>query len=412
MILFVLGCFVFLAVMLLAVSIGLYLKKGQLQNKVEELRDAFNQLKQEHIKLETSADMRESILKEQLATQDSLKQTMSLVFEKLSNELMDKRGKELSHKNQSELSLLLLPFKEQLSRFSQSLLEIHQKDIQERAELGTEIRHLKSLNQKISEDAINLTNALHGQVKTQGCWGELILERTFECCGLIKGKEYDTQVALRDDKTQKLYQPDAIIYLPDDRHIIVDSKVSLTAYNNYCAADTEQDKTRLIKEHIQSIKNHIKQLSDKNYQKLLGEKTLDFVLLFMPIESAFALAISAEEKIISDALNKNILLVTPTTLLATLRTIENLWRIEKQNKNTENIIEKAGDLYDKFAGFCNDMVDVGKRISLLEKTYDSAYKKLRAGRGSITNKMEDLKNMGVRTTKKLPAQLSEVTEED
>ncbi len=256
----------------------------------------------------------------------------------------------------------------------------------------------------ISEDAINLTNALKGQSKTRGSWGEMILERVLEESGLHKGREYEVQVMYASDEGQRRH-PDVIVHLPEGKDIVIDSKVSLTAYEKYCSADTDEKREKRLKEHLISIRTHIKDLSEKRYEELEGITTLDFVLMFLPIEGAFWTAIESEQGLFNEAFNKNIMLVSPSTLLATLRIINNIWRYEDQNKNAMIIAKKAGDLYGKFVGFVEALEDVGQKIGKAQESYKTARDRLSKGKGNLVRRTEELKQLGVKAQKELPAEL-------
>lgn len=320
-------------------------------------------------------------------------------FSELAQTILDEKGKKFTEQNQSNLTHLINPLKEQIKTFEQKIQDTYEKESRDRITLAHEIKHLKELNQQISQDALNLTNALKGDRKAQGTWGEIILERVLELSGLEKGREYETQMSLKND-ANKSYQPDVIVHLPDNKDIIIDSKVSLIAYERLQSAN-EEDKAAHLQAHLLSLRTHIKSLSDKEYQKLKGLQTLDFVLMFVPIEPALTVAMQADDQLFNEALSRNIVLVTPSTLLATLRTIQNIWRFEHQNQNALKIAQKAGDLYDKFVSFTEDMQDLGKRLDTTHKSFEAAMNKLKDGRGNIIKRTEELKIMGAQTSKKL-----------
>lgn len=267
------------------------------------------------------------------------------------------------------------------------------------------------LNQSLSQDAKNLTRALKGSSKAQGNWGELVLERVLEASGLRKGEEYDVQEShTRDDGSRA--QPDVVVHLPEDRHLVVDAKVSLTAYEDFASAETEEDRQRAIKRHLDSIRAHIKGLSDKNYQALYGLKSLDFVLMFIPIEPAFMLGVTHDRELFMDAWQKNVLLVSPSTLLFVVRTVAHLWRQEAQNRNAQDIAKRGAELYDKLVGFVEDLESLGNRLHQAQKEYDAAHSKLTGGRGNVIRQAEMLKQLGVKPTKALPAALVEVATDE
>ena len=265
------------------------------------------------------------------------------------------------------------------------------------------------LNQVLSEDAKNLTRALKGSNKSQGNWGELVLERVLEASGLRKGEEYHFQEShTREDGSRA--QPDVVIHLPEDRHLVVDAKVSLIAYEDFANLEDDTERQAAIKRHMDSIRNHMKGLSDKNYQTLYGLKSLDFVLMFVPIEPAFMLAVSQDKELFMDAWQKNVLLVSPSTLLFVVRTVAHLWRQEAQNRNAHDIAKRGAELYDKFVGFVVDMESLGNRIKQAQQDYDSAHNKLTSGRGNLIGQAEKLRDLGVKPTKAVPSALLEIAQ--
>jgi len=265
------------------------------------------------------------------------------------------------------------------------------------------------LNQVLSEDAKNLTRALKGSNKSQGNWGELVLERVLEASGLRKGEEYHVQEShTREDGSRA--QPDVVIHLPEDRHLVVDAKVSLIAYEDFANLEDDTERQAAIKRHMDSIRNHMKGLSDKNYQTLYGLKSLDFVLMFVPIEPAFMLAVSQDKELFMDAWQKNVLLVSPSTLLFVVRTVAHLWRQEAQNRNAHDIAKRGAELYDKFVGFVVDMESLGNRIKQAQQDYDSAHNKLTSGRGNLIGQAEKLRDLGVKPTKAVPSALLEIAQ--
>ncbi len=333
-----------------------------------------------------------------LSTKDELKKE----FENLANKIFESN----SQKSNENINLVLKPFKEQLQSFGTRVNEIHTAQTKESSTLLNEIKSLRELNTQISTDAINLTNALKGQNKTQGDWGEMILSKILEQTGLREGKEYSVQGSFTNEEGKRL-RPDVILHLPENKDIIIDSKVSLTSYLNYTEAQTDEDRTKSTKELIKSLQTHIKDLSSKRYEDIEQVKTLDFVLLFIPIEGAFMLAASNDNQLFKLAFENNIMLVSPSTLFITLRTIENIWRYEYQNENAQLISKKAADLYDKFAGFVKDIEDIGLNIDRTKKAYDGAINKLSTGRGNILRKTEEFKELGVKPKKNINSKLLE-----
>ncbi len=336
---------------------------------------------------------------------------LKLEFHELAQKIFEEKGQKFTEQNRVNLDGVLKPMREQLAEFKKRVEDVYDKESKERLSLLHEIGTLKALNQRISEDAINLTNALKGQSKTQGTWGEMILERVLEESGLRKGREYESQSSFTGDQGQQL-RPDVVVHLPEGKEVIIDSKVSLTAYERFCAATSEEERDRQLKLHIASLRAHVKGLSSKNYTELAGVRSLDFVLLFLPIEGAFLAAVDSDSGLFNEALSKNILLVCPTTLLATLRTIQNIWRYEYQNRNALEIAKRAGGLYDKFVGFVESLEDVGHRINQARDAYDTAHKRLVSGRGNLIRRARDLEGLGVKARKSLPGELVDGAETD
>ncbi|MDE1168957.1 MAG: DNA recombination protein RmuC [Pseudomonas sp.] len=326
-------------------------------------------------------------------------------FAELAGKIFDEREQRFAETSQQRLGQLLDPLKERIQSFEKRVEESYQQEARERFSLSKELERLQQLNQRLSDEATNLTQALKGQ-KTQGNWGELILERVLEHAGLEKGREYQTQVNLKGPDGER-FQPDVLIMLPGDKQVVVDSKVSLTAYQQYIAADDKDIAQAALKQHVLSLRNHVKGLSGKDYNRLEGLHSLDFVLLFVPIEAAFAAALQAEPNLFQEAFDRQIVIVSPTTLLATLRVIDSLWKQERQSQNAREIAERAGWLYDKFVLFIQDLDEVGNRLQQLDKAYSAARNKLTEGRGNLVSRSEQLKLLGARASKSLPADLLE-----
>ncbi len=305
---------------------------------------------------------------------------------------------------QQAIQELVTPLQIKIRDFEQKVDEVYRTEAAERNSLRGEIKNLVELNQQISKEASNLAMALKGDTKKQGNWGELILEKVLEFSGLRKGEEYKLQVSQQDDDGRR-QQPDAIIYLPDKKHIIIDAKVSLVAYDRYVAAQTDEERSSALLDHVASVKNHIKLLSDKNYPALPDLDTPDFTLLFMPIESSFGLAVQADSELFGYAWDRKIVIVSPSTLLATLRTISSIWKQERQTKNAIDIADRAGKMYDKFVGFVEDMLTIEKKMDDAKTAYSGAMNKLSSGTGNLVRQSEQLKEMGAKATKQLPATL-------
>ncbi|MBS7689925.1 DNA recombination protein RmuC [Pseudomonas lalucatii] len=354
-----------------------------------------------------SAELREQQDNHQQRLEDlqGSREELRAQFAELAGKIFDEREQRFAETSQQRLGQLLDPLKERIQAFEKRVEESYQQEARERFSLGKELERLQQLNQRLGDEALSLSRALKGQ-KTQGNWGELVLERVLEHAGLEKGREYQTQVSLRSAEGER-FQPDVLIQLPGDKQVVVDAKVSLTAYQQFVAAEDEAARQQALKQHVQSLRGHLKGLSLKDYQRLEGLHSLDFVLLFVPIEAAFAAALQADPGLFLEAFEQNIVIVSPTTLLATLRVIDSLWRQERQSQNAREIAERAGALYDKFVAFIQDLDEMGARLQQLDKAYGAARNKLCAGRGNIISRVENLKLLGARASKSLPAELLE-----
>lgn len=333
-------------------------------------------------------------------------QALKNQFSHLAQQTLEQKSAAFAKDNQRNIDALLAPLKAQLGDFKQQVQHSHDAETKQRHELKHEIHGLKQLNQQMAQDAINLTKALKGDNKQQGNWGEVILERILQESGLRDGHEYQTQSHHRNDEG-KAYRPDVIVHLPDNKDIVIDSKVSLTGYERYFNTDNEMDAQLALREHIHSLRSHIKELGQKDYHQLNGIRTLDYVLLFIPIEPAFLLAIEHEPSLISYGLDHNIMLVSPTNLLVALRTINNLWRIDQQNKNAQVIAQKASKLYDKIRLFGDDLLAVSQHINKASQSVESAIKKLSTGKGNVIGQVQGFEQLGVEIKKPIAAQLTD-----
>ncbi|MDU9413951.1 DNA recombination protein RmuC [Pseudomonas sp. zfem005] len=342
---------------------------------------------------------------QRLADLQAARDDLRAQFADLAGKIFDEREQRFAETSQQRLGQLLDPLKERIQAFEKRVEESYQQEARERFSLGKELERLQQLNQRLGDEATNLTRALKGQ-KTQGNWGELVLERVLEHAGLEKGREYQTQVSLNSADGQR-FQPDVLIQLPGDKQVVVDAKVSLTAYQALIAAEDEAVRAQALKQHVLSLRNHLKGLSVKDYQRLEGLHSLDFVLLFVPIEAAFAAALQADPGLFQEAYDQHIVIVSPTTLLATLRVIDSLWRQERQSQNAREIAERAGALYDKFVAFVQDLDEMGSRLQQLDKAYAAARNKLVDGRGNLVSRVENIKLLGARASKSLPTDLLE-----
>ncbi|SEF81491.1 DNA recombination protein RmuC [Halpernia humi] len=330
-----------------------------------------------------------------------LQEDAKLQFENLANEILEKKSLKFTEQNQLNLKNILNPLQEKINNFEKKVETTHKESIDYHAALRQQIIGLKDLNLQMSKETVNLTKALKGDSKIQGNWGELVLERVLEKSGLEKGREYEVQKShINEDGNRVL--PDVVINLPDGKKMIIDSKVSLNAYEKYTNEEEDEQKSYYLKEHISSIKRHVEQLGNKNYQNLYAMESPDFVLLFIPIEPAFAIALNEDTYLYNKAFEKNIVIVTPSTLLATLRTIDSMWTNQKQQENAFEIARQAGALYDKFEGFVTDLVKIGNKIKDSKAEYDNAMNKLVDGRGNLITSVEKLKKMGAKAKKSLP----------
>ena len=333
-------------------------------------------------------------------------------FKTLANEILEEKSKRFTEQNQSNLGALLDPLKIKISEFQAKIEDNYVKEGKDRTALGEQVRQLMELNQHLSEDAKNLTRALRGSSKAQGTWGEWILEKVLEGSGLRKGEEYVVQTShAREDGTRAL--PDVVLHLPEGRSLVIDSKVSLVAYEEFAVTENESERAAAGKRHMDSIKGHIKGLSGKNYQALYSLNSLDFVLLFVPIEPAFMLAVASDRELFMDAWNRNVLLVSPSTLLFVVRTVAHLWRQEAQSRNAQEISKRGAELYDKFVGFVEDMNSLGQRLKQAQSAYEDAHGKLTSGRGNLVGQAQKLRQLGVKPTKSLaPALVDGAYESD
>lgn len=370
------------------------------ESEREALAGELQNLREQKAKLETSLEIKQKQHDKDLAFLKDSEQKLSVAFENIANRIFDDKSKKFVDNNKESLSTVLSPLQEKIRQFEKRVEETYDKESKERFSLAREVKQLQELNAQISEDAVNLTNALKGDNKAQGNWGEMVLESLLENSGLVKGREYETQVSLQSSGGSKL-QPDVVVHLPESRDIIIDSKVSLKAWDAYCSAEDGEEKQRLLKQHIQSVRGHVKALSGKDYQKLVGISSLDYVFMFMPIDAAYSVAIQNDPALSQFAFEKNIVFVSPTMLLTTLKLAQNLWRLDQQNQNAVEIAEKAGSLYDKFVNFVSDLETIGARIDSTKASYENAHKKLRSGTGNLIKRVADLKTLGAKTSKKL-----------
>jgi len=392
---------------------------SELNKDRERYLAEINNEKEKLSKAESRIARAEEIFKSQEEKHHTLKSELENVhkkysteFEVIANKILEEKTNKFTEQNKSNLDIILNPLKENIKSFEEKVEKAYKAESDERIVLKTEIKNLIELNQKISDEANNLAKALKGDNKKQGNWGEIILEKVLERSGLVKEQEYRTQFSTNNSDGKRI-QPDAVIMLPDDKHIIVDSKVSLVAYDAFVNSITEEDKERFIKEHLSSVRSHVKLLSDKDYQTSADFNTPDFVLLFIPIESSFSIAVQADQELFSYAWDRKIVIVSPSTLLATLRTIASLWKQERQTKNVMEIARQGGELYDKFVGFLEDMQRIEKGIETSTKAYQDAIGKLSTGTGNIVKRIQNIQKLGAKTNKEkqIPAKFIGIEDE-
>lgn len=375
--------------------------KSALQADLKNEREKSEKLTSENSSIKSDYANLQTKLSEQKNEIENLQEKFTKEFENLANRIFEEKGNKFSEQNKEKLGEILNPLKEKISEFERKVEETNKESIKGHASLKEQLQMLKEMNLQITQEAKNLTTALKGQSKTQGNWGEFILESILEKSGLVKGREYVVQESLTTESGKRL-QPDVIINLPENKSIIIDSKVSLVGYEKFISEEDEHQKQFGLKEHINSIRAHIKNLSGKNYQNLYQLESLDFVLMFMPIEPAFAIAVQSDPSIFTDAFEQNIVIVSPSTLLATLRTISSIWRQENQNRNALEIARQSGEMLDKFTAFVDDLISVGKGLISAKDNYDKAMNKLIDGRGNLISRSEKIKKLGAKASKTLP----------
>ncbi len=374
---------------------------AKLTAQFDLLQEEHNGLERDYAVLHTRHEDATSAHNEKIKLLDEAKETLKQQFNQLANEIFESKTKRFEEGSQERLNLLLKPFREQITSFSKQTEERFLKENSERAVLHKELSRLRELNEQITQDAKNLTNALKGENKTQGNWGEIVLARILEESGLREGMEYETQGSFKGEEGNTL-RPDVIVHLPQNKDIVIDSKASLVAYERFMSAESPEDRENALKQHLASINAHVKGLSEKKYENLEGVHTLDFILLFMPIEGAFLLALEQDGSFFSRAYEKNIMIVSPSTLLVTLRTIEHIWRTERQEQNAQEIARQAENLYDKFVMFVDDLKKIGTQIGKTQESYDNAFSKLSRGKGNLLNRVQSMKKLGLKPKKSLP----------
>ncbi len=389
------------------IAFYLYIKEKSLNQQYLLLEENYREIKESNRNLELSSTiLKTRYEEEQKSSIDKFKvlkdakDELSNEFKLLANKIFEDKAKQFSSSNKEQLELLLKPFREQITNFSLQTKEQFIAQTKEGVLLKDELSRLRDMNSQLSNDALNLTNALKGENKTQGNWGEIVLESILEQSGLRKDVEYELQATLKSEEG-KSYRPDVIVHMPQERDIIIDSKVSLVAYERFINANDDKIKSDSLKEHILSMKTHVKGLSEKKYEKLEGVNTLDFVLLFMPIEGAFLLALEHDGEFFKSAYEQNILVVSPSTLLVTLRTIEHIWRTQRQEEHALKIATEAEGMYEKLVGFVDEMQKIGTHLNKAQESYDKSMNRLHTGRGNVIKKAENIVKLGIKPKKVL-----------
>ena len=380
------------------------------QQEREAIRKEKDFLNQELTKRNSEFDNLEVKLREQKDEVEKLQEKFTNDFEVLANKILESKSEKFTKQNKENIDGILKPLQEKIERFEKKVDDSHKESIDRHAMLRQQIIGLKELNEQMSKEATNLTKALKGDSKTQGNWGELVLERVLEKSGLEKDREYFVQSSFTMEDGKRVL-PDVVLHLPDNKKMIVDSKVSLVAYERYVNEEDRDEQSKILKEHISSLKKHIEDLSAKNYQEIYKIESPDFVLLFIPIEPAFAVAINQDNSLYNWAFEKNIVIVTPTTLLATLRTVDSMWNNEKQQQNALEIATQAGRLYDQFVNLTEDLVKVGNQLNTVKGSYDSTMIKL-TGKGNLITRVEKLKKLGSKASKQINEKLLLKAEEE
>lgn len=375
-------------------------EKEQLIEGYKEIEQRKNELEMQLAVLNTRYEEEIKASAEKLAVLQEAKDELSQEFKLLSQQIFEEKSKQFSISSKEQLELLLKPFREQITAFSKQTQEQFQTELKERHLLKDELGRLQQMNAQLSQDALNLTNALKGENKTQGNWGEIVLENILEQSGLREGVEYELQATLKSEEG-KTYRPDVVVHMPRERDIIIDSKVSLVAYERFVNAEDEAEKKSALKEHIASISAHIKGLSEKKYEKLEGVKTLDFVLLFMPIEGAFLLALEQDGEFFKRAYENNIMVVSPSTLLVTLRTIEHIWRTQRQEEHAKKIADEGEAMLYKLALFVEEMQKIGSLLDRTQDSYKTAMGRLSSGSGNVIKRAQNMQKLGLKLKKKI-----------
>ncbi|HIC12339.1 MAG TPA: DNA recombination protein RmuC [Sulfurimonas sp.] len=397
------GLFILFFILFVSMVYIYFKQKAKVELLEDDNRDSIERIKNLELQYAVLQTQYESEIKassQKLNVLQGAKDELSNEFKTLANKIFEDKSKQFSSTSKNQLELLLKPFREQITNFSTQTKEQFLSQSKETYLLKDELLRLKQMNSQLSQDAVNLTKALKGENKTQGNWGEIVLENILEQSGLRAGVEYELQATLKSEEG-KSFRPDVIVHMPQERDIIIDSKVSLVAYERFMSAESESQKSQALKEHILSIKGHVKGLSEKKYEKLEGVNSLDFVLLFMPIEGAFLLALEEDGEFFKNAYELNILVVSPSTLLVTLRTIEHIWRTQHQEEHALKIANEAEAMYDKLVGFVDEMQKVGLHLEKAQGAYDVSMNRLKSGRGNVIKRAENIVKLGLKPKKAL-----------
>ena len=383
----------------------------ELQEDNRELNEELDKARQQELTLVQEAATLRQALQDMKERQAENEKKLVLQFENLANRILENKSRTFTEQNEKNIHNLLQPLRERIERFAEKVEKSNKDHVAWNAALKQQIEELAKLNQRIDEEARNLTKALKGDTKAQGNWGEYILETILEKSGLRKGEEYVAQGSVTSEEGKR-YQPDVVVKLPEGKHIIIDAKVALVAYDRFINAASDEERSRHLRDHVLAIRNHLKGLSKKEYQKLDGLEGLEFVLMFIPIEPAFSLAVQADRDIFTEALEQNIVIVSPSTLMATLRTIASIWKNERQNRYAIEIARQSGNLYDKFVGFTDDLLKVGRSMDAAKDVYTEAMNKLSRGRGNLVSRAEKIKELGAKASKSINQKLVDLAQED
>ncbi|MEJ2038024.1 MAG: DNA recombination protein RmuC [Desulfosarcinaceae bacterium] len=381
------------------------------EKNLADLREQAARYQSESVELKAVLEEERKQALEKIALLNEARERLKSEFENLAQKIFEEKSRRFADQNKNSMDQLIGPLRQQLGDFKKRVEDVYDKETRDRTSLQGEIQHLKELNQRISKEALNLTRALKGDSKARGNWGEVILERVLEASGLQKGREYDVQVSLKDEAGRR-FQPDVIVRLPEGKDVVIDAKVSLKDYEAFYTAEEAVDREKSLKAHIEALRTHVRSLAAKRYEGLEGLRSLDFVLMFIPIEAAFLTAVEHDRDLFSEAFEKNIMVVSPSTLLVTLRTIQNIWRYEYQNRYALEIAKKAGGLYDKFVGFVEALEEIGRQLDRARDAFRTAHERLTSGRGNLVRRTQVLKALGVKAGKELPQHLIEASSDE